>query len=419
MLGPEAMYFNVDDGLPEALVRSFRKGFLKEETYTQLKSCSNLNEFKLVLEDTDYGSYFSLDQELANMEIVVLKKKMKDKLMSEIQYIIAQSVQPLTGFLQMMLHGYQIENVVGVIEGVKNEQPLELLLKGLDPLGYFPELKNIRTVEGDDYATLYQQVLVDLPIGKYFRKFLDSCVSVVQGGQGEDMKGGNKKDSKFISDLMKDFKAEKIKNLLKKIWLTEFHNYCIDNLSDVSQAVMSDLLKFESDCMTLQIIYNSLDIKGLSDARGREGERKKYINALGYLYPDRDRELTEADTFEKLKDAVRHTTYEEMLLQVTDVPNKEKASEFSSAGKSIGKFLYTKEFVDDVMFTEKSKKYSQAFENQFHYGVFYGYLKLKEQEIKNIVWLAELVSIGVPRQLPGWNKFVLPFKYHKEEGQQQ
>jgi V-type H+-transporting ATPase subunit d len=79
----------------------------------------------------------------------------------------------------MMLHGYQIENVVGVIEGVKNEQPLELLLKGLDPLGYFPELKNIRTIEGDDYATLYQQVLVDLPIGGYFRKFLDTCVAVM------------------------------------------------------------------------------------------------------------------------------------------------------------------------------------------------------------------------------------------------
>jgi len=25
------------------------------------------------------------------------------------------------------------------------------------------------------------------------------------------------------------------------------------------------------------------------------------------------------------------------------------------------------------------------------------------------------VSIGVPRQLPGWNKFVLPFKYHNDE----
>ncbi len=80
---------------------------------------------------------------------------------------------------------------------------------------------------------------------------------------------------------MKDFKAEKIKNLLKKIWITEFHKYCMANCSDVSKEVLDDLLKFESDCMTLQIIYNSIDIKGLSDARGREGERKKYINSLG------------------------------------------------------------------------------------------------------------------------------------------
>lgn len=72
------------------------------------------------------------------------------------------------------------------------------------------------------------------------------------------------------------------------------------------------------------------------------------------------------------------------------------------------------------MFIEKSKRFSMAFESQCHYGVFYAYLKLKEMEIKNIIWLAELVSIGVPRQLPGWNKFVLPFKYHNDElaGQQ-
>ena len=139
-----------------------------------------------MLEDTDYGPYFSNDTEMGQIEIVVLKRKCKEKLMSEIQHMMAQSVQPLTQFLAIMLHGYQIENVVGVIEGVKNDQPLELLLKGLDPLGYFPELKNIRTVEGDDYATLYQQVLVDLPIGNYFRKFLDSCVAVMQG----DDKGG-------------------------------------------------------------------------------------------------------------------------------------------------------------------------------------------------------------------------------------
>lgn len=62
--------------------------------------------------------------------------------------------------------------------------------------------------------------------------------------------GNVKKDARFISDLMKDYKAEKIKNMLKKIWLAEFHRYCME-LSDTSKAVMDDLLKFESDCMTI------------------------------------------------------------------------------------------------------------------------------------------------------------------------
>ena len=34
---------------------------------------------------------------------------------------------------------------------------------------------------------------------------------------------------------------------------------------------------------------------------------------LGYLYPDRDKLLTDADTYDKLKDAVRATAYEHML----------------------------------------------------------------------------------------------------------
>ena len=111
-----------------------------------------------------------------------------------------------------------------------------------------------------------------------------------------------------------------------------------------------------------------------------------------------------------------------MLSQVSDVPSRDKGGDFGgaregySSNMSIGMLYYINyTFIDDVMFIEKSKKYSLAFENQFHYGVFYAYLKLREMEIKNIVWLAELVSIGVPRQMPGWSKFVVPFKYHKEE----
>ena len=139
MLGLEMMGFSVDDGYPEAICRSLRKGFLTEAEYLQLKATTNLQEFKQVLENTDYADYISGD---GNLEIVELKRLCKVKLITEIKHMMLQSTQPLTGFFERILHCYQIDNVVGIIEGVKNEQKLEILLKGSDPLGYFPDLKN-------------------------------------------------------------------------------------------------------------------------------------------------------------------------------------------------------------------------------------------------------------------------------------
>ena len=380
------VYFNVDDGYPEAICRGLRKSFLTEDTYNALKNCSNLSDFKLVLEDTDYNQTIAAETEI---EIANLKSKCKEKLAKEIEHMIAQSVEPLTGFLKMMLHGYMIDNVINIIEGVKNNVDLEILLKRSDPLGYFPELKNIRTVEGEDYAALYQTVLIDLPIGVYFRKFIEELLA-----------DESNKDLNRIPEIMKDFKPEKIKNILKKIWLTEFFDYCDEQINPQSKEVMQSLLKFESDCMTIQIIYNTIgQKKEFSDSKGR------YINRIGHLYPDRDYELSNADDFSKLQAAVApYSDYKEMLEQVSTFESEE-ANEFSSASKSI----------DDVMFDAKSNRFSMAFEDQFHFGVFYAYLKLKEQEIRNIVWLAELISLGVPKNMPGWKKYVIPFKYHKDE----
>jgi hypothetical protein len=68
---------------------------------------------------------------------------MKQKLADELRFMHSQAVFPLSGFLEKMLHGYQIDNVVFIIEGLKSNRSLEELMRTADPLGMFPELKNI------------------------------------------------------------------------------------------------------------------------------------------------------------------------------------------------------------------------------------------------------------------------------------
>jgi V-type H+-transporting ATPase subunit d len=47
--------------------------------------------------------------------------------------------------------------------------------------------------------------------------------------------------------------------------------------------------------------------------------------------------------------------------------------------------------IDDEFYKGEVRLYELAFESQMHMGVFYAYIKLKEQEIRNLVWISECI----------------------------
>lgn len=53
---------------------------------------------------------------------------------------------------------------------------------------------------------------------------------------------------------------------------------------------------------------------------------------------------------------------------------------------------------------------SLVFDEQCNLAAFYSYVKLKEQEIRNIVWMAEMIARNIPKENPLWNKLIVPFR---------
>lgn len=45
-----------------------------------------------------------------------------------------------------------------------------------------------------------------------------------------------------------------------------------------------------------------------------------------------------------------------------------------------------------VLYEEEVRRLTDTFEQQFHYGVFYSYMRLREQEIRNLMWISECVT---------------------------
>ena len=378
----DLVFFNVNDGYSEALLRGFRKSILGEQQYTALRNTTNLKDFKSVLIDTDYSDYV---KDYNETDTSALKMLLKKKLADEIDQVQSVAGPELDKFIEMIRHKYMIDNVINIIEGIKSKTDKNVIESRNEPLGYLKEISGLLKLDYKKIEDLYEDVLIDTEVGVYFSKFLEEVLA-----------SSDNKNVATINNYLQALKPEEIKNYLKKIWLEYFYHFC-KTLNPTTSEMMEDLLKYEADCQTIQIVYNSLAYNN----QFQEEERKKVIPYFGFLYPETTTQLIKCNSLEQLKQILQ--PFPDYYELVKEIPDPKKLDEF---GLQSG--LKT---LDDLMFKESVKRYSIAFEQQFHFACFYAYIKIKEQEIKNIMLLADMNAFDKDIGSKVKKAYILPFDY--------
>lgn len=354
----EGLYFNVDNGYVEGLVRGYRNGLLTANQYLNLTQCETLEDLKLQLSSTDYGNFLTNVAQGA-LTTSVIQSMASEKLYKEFNYVRDQLSGQSKKFMDYITFGYMIDNVTLMITGTIHARDKAEILQRCHPLGWFDTLPTLSVAT--DLESLYDTVLVDTPLAPYFQ----DCF-------------GN-------ADELDDMNIEIIRNKLYKAYLEDFASFVKKELPQPSSDIMLELLQFEADRRTINIALNSLQsgsghtenngARGNTDTAGLDDEdvldanlKLQLMPELGKCYPIVTHQLSQAKDFESIRSALNNVYDYKTILEDDNGD------------------------LEDHFYKMEMDLCKDAFTQQFTISTIWAWMKSKEQEVRNITWIAECIA---------------------------
>jgi len=335
-LGTEGLLFNAKDGFNEGIVRGLKSGLLTTQDYANLTQCETLDDVKLHLCSTDYVSV--IQNEPSPLHPSTIVARCTQKVVEDFEMVRCQASEPLATFLDFLTYGHMIDNVVLIVTGTLHERDMQELLDKCHPLGMFDSIATLAVAS--NMRELYRLVLVDTPLAPYFSE----CVS---------------------SEDLDEMNVEIMRNVLYKAYLADFLRFC-ERLGGATSNLMRSILHFEADRRAINITVNSLETELSRD------DRKRLFNAFGALHPAGHLDLVACDDFDQVR----------AVMDSTPALSPIASKIIASSDQLLEKHFYEQE----------QRICASAFLEQFNYAIFYAILKMREQEIRNVTWIAECVA---------------------------
>eukprot|EP00939_MAST-03C_sp_MAST-3C-sp1_P000277 g277.t1 len=360
--------FNIQDGFVEAIVRGYRKGFLTDAEYFQLRGAKSLSDVRLNLQDTDYAGF--LDDE-AELTTGAFKEKATLKFATEFKYMRSQANEPLATFLDYISYEYMINNIILILETMLQnpDSDTEIIMSRCHPLGQMSErtMKLIASFKNSKRMIdeLVQNVLVNTPVGKYFEQYLSSLT------ENERLRGGAE-----VQGILSEKNYNVIEHHVMRLYLEDFYRF-VQTLGGETAEIMGNLLKVRADQRSINIVRNSFSWELGTERAKRESDRQALLPSFGMIYPQGTALMKdvkkESDLTTFLK---KYKAYSRLWEVWADLENKDD----DSGG------------LDDGWYHFMLELYETAFLGQCNYAPFYAFVKLKEQEVRNLVYICECIQ---------------------------